>query len=433
MTPYILQEKNDWFEEELEFLRNYAKPGMKVIDIGANYGLYTLTISRLVGNKGKIWAFEPTKKTADCLRKSISENNFTNIQMIQAGLSDRNGEAKLYTCPNSEYNSLSREAVDGDSYEVVMLETLDTCQQKYQWKNIDFIKLDAEGEEIKIINSGRNFLGSESPLIMFELKHGKKVNLPLINAFHEQGYDTYRLVPGLNVLVPFDPQIAFDAYLLNLFACKGDKASAIETEGFLVREINIQDCSPDIQGMKEYLNQFPFSQYLDMEMFVDSGTSKEYLDILSFYVQAHSKSGDAKEKLSCLIKALNGIRAILDRGESGVERLVLFSRIAFDAGEIILGMNILSGLINKHYDNLEYEITGPFFPAMARYDKIDPGDNIKGWLFSSVLEQCINMHAYSTYFTQRKTLPLLERLEQLGFISEDMKRIKNMIETYFPL
>ena len=79
MTTFILLEQNDWFEDEIKFIRHFIKPGMSVVDIGANYGLYTLTIADLLGNSGKIWAFEPTEATSDCLRESISFNKFNNV------------------------------------------------------------------------------------------------------------------------------------------------------------------------------------------------------------------------------------------------------------------------------------------------------------------------------------------------------------------
>ena len=93
MTTYVLQEQRDWFEDEIKFVRHYIKPGMRIIDIGANYGLYTLSLAKILGNSGKIWAFEPTKATADYLEDSISNNNFTNIKLIRSGLSDRMGKA----------------------------------------------------------------------------------------------------------------------------------------------------------------------------------------------------------------------------------------------------------------------------------------------------------------------------------------------------
>ena len=49
MTTYVLREQEDWFEDEIKFLRSYLRAGMHAVDIGANYGLYALSIARCVG------------------------------------------------------------------------------------------------------------------------------------------------------------------------------------------------------------------------------------------------------------------------------------------------------------------------------------------------------------------------------------------------
>lgn len=46
ITPYVLLEQEDWFEDEIKFLRRLLKPGQKVIDIGANYGVYALSMAQ---------------------------------------------------------------------------------------------------------------------------------------------------------------------------------------------------------------------------------------------------------------------------------------------------------------------------------------------------------------------------------------------------
>ena len=48
MTPYVLREQGDWFEDEIRFLRTMIRPGMQILDVGANYGLYALSLARLL-------------------------------------------------------------------------------------------------------------------------------------------------------------------------------------------------------------------------------------------------------------------------------------------------------------------------------------------------------------------------------------------------
>ena len=95
ITTYVLREQNDWFEDEIKFLRCLLQLGQKVIDIGANYGVYTLSMARAVGPTGRVWSFEPASTTAKLLAKSINANDFEQIVLEQKALSDKSGIAQL--------------------------------------------------------------------------------------------------------------------------------------------------------------------------------------------------------------------------------------------------------------------------------------------------------------------------------------------------
>lgn len=431
MTTYVLHEQNDWFEDEIKFIRHFIRPGMKVIDIGANYGLYTLTMAGIIGDSGKIWAFEPTKSTADCLRESILTNKFNNIKLIQSGLSDRLGKAKLFTSPNSELNSLSRGVVPGNQHETISLMTLDHCNNKYGWRDIDFIKLDAEGEENNILKKGKKALASLSPLIMFELKHGNSINFPLIDRFKSMGYESYRLVPGLNILIPFDHNDPLDNYLLNLFCCKEDKASKLEKEEIIVRSWEPKD-APENSQAKKYCEGLAHGAFISsMENVNQDSDQDAYMSILNKYIMSIDNTESRSSRVSCLMESLDGLKDMIAKGEHRIERLVTFSRIAFDAGERSLGVEILSNLINKYGSNINFELNEVFLPASKRYDSVIPDKGINAWLFSSILEKCIEMHAFSSYFTKGATLPLFERLNSLGYMDINMERRYKLVKLSF--
>jgi protein-L-isoaspartate O-methyltransferase len=69
ITTYVLLELEDWFEAELPFVRSVLGPGMRALDIGANYGVYALAMAQRVGRTGRVTAFEPAAATADYLRR----------------------------------------------------------------------------------------------------------------------------------------------------------------------------------------------------------------------------------------------------------------------------------------------------------------------------------------------------------------------------
>ncbi len=230
ITSYVLREQEDWFEDEIKFLRHLIGPGQRVIDIGANCGVYTLTMANRVGPAGHVWAFEPASSTANLLASSIAVNNFANVVLVRSALSNVPGTAQLSVHENSELNELVRGGHFAGATETVPCVTLDGSMDVYGWKDIDFIKIDAEGEEANILRGGANFLAAESPLIQYEIKAGTGVHMELVRQFLDLGYRSYRLVPGLDLLVPFDDKAVVDGYLLNLFCCKPDRAARLAAQ-----------------------------------------------------------------------------------------------------------------------------------------------------------------------------------------------------------
>ena len=122
---------------------------------------------------------------------------------------------------------------------MVRVVTLDDCLHRYGWSQIDLLKIDAEGQESNIIDGGRRFLTELSPLILYEVKSREELNLELVGKLAAFGFDSYRLVPGLDLLVPFDAAAKPDGYLLNLFCCKKDRATAISERGMLLDSASI--------------------------------------------------------------------------------------------------------------------------------------------------------------------------------------------------
>lgn len=95
ITPYVLTEQRDWFEDEIRFLRRLLQPGQRTIDIGANYGVYTLTMARTVGASGCVWAFEPASSTAALLADGIAANAFAQVVLDRSAVSSACGSAQL--------------------------------------------------------------------------------------------------------------------------------------------------------------------------------------------------------------------------------------------------------------------------------------------------------------------------------------------------
>ena len=239
ITSYVLREQQDFFEDELPFVRQLLQPGQKVIDIGANYGVYTLPMAQKVGASGHVWAFEPASSTAQFLARGIAENGFEHVILEQKAMSSAPGSAQLAFHVQAELRSIVHGAAAPDGSEKVSLVTLDDCMDRFRWQDIELIKIDAEGEEANIIKGGRRFFATLAPLVQYELRSAADVNIDLIRQFGAIGYNSYRLLPGLNLLVPFDTKSSPDPYLLNLFCCNADRADRLAARGLLLRTADL--------------------------------------------------------------------------------------------------------------------------------------------------------------------------------------------------
>ncbi|MCG2725697.1 MAG: FkbM family methyltransferase [Elusimicrobia bacterium] len=79
-----------------EFVKKVIKKGDIVLDLGAHIGYYTLIFAKLVGNEGKVIAFEPSPNNFALLKKNIGINGYKNVILKQKAVSNKNENIKLY-------------------------------------------------------------------------------------------------------------------------------------------------------------------------------------------------------------------------------------------------------------------------------------------------------------------------------------------------
>ena len=147
----------------------FLRDGDVFLDIGANIGWFTLLASTLVGESGRIHAFEPRRPTVDYLRRSVAMNGLESVVAVHDfGLADVEGEAQLGWTPSSR-NPGHSFLVDKDSADLetmaIRLRRLDSLNLE----RVDLIKMDVEGAEPKILAGARKVIENFRPIILSEL------------------------------------------------------------------------------------------------------------------------------------------------------------------------------------------------------------------------------------------------------------------------
>jgi FkbM family methyltransferase len=131
-------------------LQNFmnCKPGVLFIDVGANFGWYSLLLSICAKDLGRVISIEPESENLRLLKKNISENNINNITVIAAGVgaSEGSGELALNDDWNPGMHSLRKDMNSLNSVKID-ISTLDNLLKNYPGE-IELLKMDIEGFEV---------------------------------------------------------------------------------------------------------------------------------------------------------------------------------------------------------------------------------------------------------------------------------------------
>jgi FkbM family methyltransferase len=419
LTTYVLLEQGDWFEPEMEFIRKLITPGMEILDIGANHGVYTLTIANLLQKQGKITAYEPASSVVSLLRKGVEANGFTNIEIVNAGLSDCEGEATLFLSTNSELNSLQPDNLS-QQQEIIKLLNLDQELAMRNWQKIDFIKLDAEGEEAKILTGGKRFFLEQSPLIMFELKHGKHINMRLIQLFKNLGYEIYYLISSLGCLVPFDVNQPVDGYQLNLFACKLDRSQQLAERSLLVTQIPEKSLLPKpsywLEAIAALNYATPFLNQWQEYVMVANADSQIYLEGLNYFFLTKTVNLSPGEKFASLEHSFKCIQEAV-KTQASFTRYCSLARVAAELGKRQISVEILEKLITNINSGRLIRVNEPFLPVSQQYDDQIFNNNLQDWFLVSIVETCENRRVFSSYFSAKQSVSSLNQIIHKPFHS----------------
>ncbi len=172
---------DDWIQGTIYFLGAYEKPELKAlekfitpkstcIDLGANFGLYTLYISKLIDENGKIISFEPFTKNYTFLIKNIALNKLTNIQTERLAVGKKEGITSLYY--NEKEKNLGMVSTNytcNAITEEVNVVALDSYFKNNAINHLDFIKIDIEGAEYNALLGMKNILTVHSPTLLIEI------------------------------------------------------------------------------------------------------------------------------------------------------------------------------------------------------------------------------------------------------------------------
>jgi FkbM family methyltransferase len=173
-TSYIDKNIRDfsiWEPVSTKIVKNVVKPGDIVLDIGANIGYYTVIMSKIVGEQGKVLAFEPTKHFGEVLKENIKVNNLENVTVYEYGLSDKDTNSNIFIGDNSATIHWAENKGNLINNETIPLKTLDSMIDSLKIEKINFIKIDVDGHEPFFLKGAWKTISKYKPKILLEIDH----------------------------------------------------------------------------------------------------------------------------------------------------------------------------------------------------------------------------------------------------------------------
>lgn len=185
-----------------------AKKGDIIIDFGSFCGTTVYTFSKLVGDEGKVYAFEPDEANYKCLISNIEKHKLTNVVPLKKAIWSKTTQLEFQAEGNM--GSAVKGASSRENHTVkIDAISLDDLIKEYDIPKIDFIKMDIEGSEEEVIKS-----------IKYTLK---KYQTPIIIEVHKNALGQMTSVSIEKNLIEIDFNYEYirqlDLKLPLLFAC----------------------------------------------------------------------------------------------------------------------------------------------------------------------------------------------------------------------
>jgi FkbM family methyltransferase len=186
-------------KSEQLLVKNIVRPGMTVFDVGANIGDYSILLSNLVGNSGKVYSFEPTSTTFSRLQERISYKK--NIYAFQKAVFSEDKEIQFNEFPDdySVWNSIGRpqmldpkgrgEYIPIVETEIVEAITLDSFCKQHDIQKIDYLKIDVEGAESDVLLGTIDLLKNKAiQFIQFEVSQN------MLKGLNREAKETFKIL-----------------------------------------------------------------------------------------------------------------------------------------------------------------------------------------------------------------------------------------------
>jgi FkbM family methyltransferase len=175
LGPRMILETGRYESGSFNMLRDHLSAGATFVDVGANFGIYSLKAARIVGAAGHVIAVEPNPEAVRQLQANIAASKAGMVALAPVACSNAESTLDLYLAPkaNTGETSLSRanaayEGAIAHTYKV-RARPLDDIIRESGVIRVDAIKIDVEGAEYLVLEGARQTLDRFRPMVLVEI------------------------------------------------------------------------------------------------------------------------------------------------------------------------------------------------------------------------------------------------------------------------
>lgn len=172
-------------------MRELVRPGWVVYDLGANIGIYSMLYSKLVGERGKVFSFEPLPANLNDLRENLELNSCRNVTIHAVAIGKVRSRCTFEIGQNNSQGKL----VDGGSGSAELIDVEVERLDELVAAGLpapDLIKVDIEGGEADALEGAEQLIAARKPALFVEL-HTPEQDRRVGAFLSKQGYHVCRI------------------------------------------------------------------------------------------------------------------------------------------------------------------------------------------------------------------------------------------------
>ena len=201
----------------VKFWKSVVSKGDIVIDLGANIGFFTCLFAQLVGETGKVYAFEPGPDNCKLIRKNLEVNGYKNVVLEQKAVSNKSGKIKLYFSYSSVDHQIYETDEKRDSIDIDCI-TLDDYFSEMD-VSINVIKSNIQGSDCAGIQGAEKIIKNSKNLNYMSVEFDPD-NLRSFNSDPEEfldillkmDYKLYDILAYGNKIIPIEKEQVLRKY-----------------------------------------------------------------------------------------------------------------------------------------------------------------------------------------------------------------------------